>query len=152
MLKRDVFVVLILVPAIFICLTNICYCGDEGDFVPWDYNNQKLEEKVNRQNNDVSPMAYLLIQGIKFFQVYISPVDGDRCPMIPTCSTYAIQAVRKHGFFIGTMMTVDRLMHEGDEIQYAPAVIQGDRERFDDPVSNNDFWFYKNEGNEKYSP
>jgi hypothetical protein len=40
-------------------------------------------------------------------------------------------------------MTADRLIHESDEIRYAPAIIQGESVRFYDPVSNNDFWFDK---------
>jgi hypothetical protein len=117
---------------------------DEREFIPWDYNNQKGEENVNQNNNDISsPMAFLLMKGITIFQEYISVVDGDRCPMKPTCSTYALQAIKKHGFFIGAMMTADRLIHESDEIRYAPAIIQGESVRFHDPVSNNDFWFDK---------
>jgi len=143
MLKRKVSVIVILIPIILLCFIGLCYCGDEREFIPWDYNNQKGEENVNQENNDISPMAYLLMKGIRLFQDYISPVDGDRCPMKPICSAYALQAIKKHGFFIGAIMTADRLIHENDEIRYAPAIIQGESVRFHDPVSNNDFWFDK---------
>ena len=39
------------------------------------------------------------------------------------------------------MMTADRLIHEGSEMDYAPVVKVGDRYKFYDPVSNNDFWW-----------
>jgi hypothetical protein len=143
MLKREVSVIVILIPIILLCFIGLCYGGDEQEFIPWDYNNQKGEENVNQNNNDVSPMAYLLMKGITLFQEYISVVDGDRCPMKPTCSTYALQAIKKHGFFIGAMMTADRLIHESDEIRYAPVIIHDESVRFHDPVSNNDFWFDK---------
>ena len=144
MLKREVSVIIILMPIILLCFIGLCYCGDEREFIPWDYNNQKGEENVNQNNNDISsPMAFLLMKGITIFQEYISVVDGDRCPMKPTCSTYALYAIKKHGFLIGAMMTADRLIHESDEIRYAPAIIQGERVRFHDPVGNNDFWFDK---------
>jgi hypothetical protein len=144
MLKREVSVIIILMPIILLCYIGLCYGGDEKEFIPWDYNNQKGEENVNQNNNDISsPMAFLLMKGITLFQDYISPVDGDRCPMKPTCSAYALYAMKKHGFFIGAMMTADRLIHESDEIRYAPAIIQGESVRFYDPVSNNDFWFDK---------
>ncbi len=61
--------------------------------------------------------------------------------MHPTCSAYSLQAFKKHGFFIGFMMTADRLIHEGSEMDYAPLVKVGDRYKFYDPVSNNDFWW-----------
>jgi len=50
------------------------------------------------------------IAGIKEFREYISVVDGDRCQMVPTCSTYSLQAVEKHGFLYGILMTTDRLI------------------------------------------
>jgi len=144
MLKREVSVIVILIPIILLCFTSPCYCGDEREFIPWDYNNQKGEENVNQNNNDISsPMAFFLMKGITIFQDYISVVDGDRCPMMPTCSTYALYAIKKHGFFIGAVMTADRLIHESDEIRYAPAIVHGESVRFHDPVSNNDFWFDK---------
>ncbi len=39
-------------------------------------------------------------------------------------------------------MTADRLMHEIDEKEYAFQIKVGNRYRFEDPVSNNDFWWY----------
>ena len=43
-------------------------------------------------------------------------------------------------------MTADRLIHEGNEMDYAPLVKVGDRYKFYDPVSNNDFWWYDARG------
>jgi hypothetical protein len=63
--------------------------------------------------------------------------------MYPTCSQYGIQAMHKHGPLIGIVMTADRLMHEADERDFAPARKVGNRYRFIDPVENNDFWWYK---------
>jgi len=41
-------------------------------------------------------------------------------PMYPTCASYSRQVIRKHGVFIGIAMTADRLIHEGNEMDYAP--------------------------------
>jgi len=73
---------------------------------------------------------------------HISEVDGQRCPSEPTCSSYSAQAFRKHGFFIGWMMTVDRLIHEADEGRHSPIVKQNGAFKIFDPVANNDFWWY----------
>jgi len=78
---------------------------------------------------------------VRLYQVYISPVYGSRCPMYPTCSQYSIEAIKKHGSLVGSLMTVGRLMHEADERRFVPLQKVGDRYRFMDPVSNNDFWF-----------
>lgn len=77
---------------------------------------------------------------IHFFQHYISPVDGPRCPMYPTCSAYALQALERHGPLLGVMLTVDRLFHETDAAEHHHPVQVGNRLRFYDPVANNDFW------------
>jgi len=45
---------------------------------------------------------------LSVFRDHISAVDGDRCPSVPTCSAYGVHAFKKHGFFKGWMMTVDR--------------------------------------------
>lgn len=79
----------------------------------------------------------------RFFQEYISPVDGDRCPSYPTCSQYGQEAVRKHGVLIGLVMTFDRLIHESDEIRTAPLIRVHESYRYYDPVENNDFWWNK---------
>jgi len=78
---------------------------------------------------------------IRFYQNYISPLDGDRCPMYPTCSQYSIEAIRKHGPFVGYIMTADRLMHEADEKHCTELMRVGNRYRYPDSVANNDFWW-----------
>ena len=80
---------------------------------------------------------------VSFYRDHISAVDADRCPSIPTCSSYAVKSFKKHGFFIGWMMTVDRLIHEGNEEQsVSPSVYSGGKWKIYDPVENNDFWWY----------
>lgn len=81
---------------------------------------------------------------IRFFQEYISPVDGDRCPCYPTCAQYSAEAVRKHGLLVGLVMTFDRLIHESDEMRMSPLVKVYESYRYYDPVENNDFWWEKN--------
>ena len=77
-----------------------------------------------------------------FFRDHISAVDGDRCPSSPSCSAYSLKAFQKHGFFVGWVMTVDRLIHEGDEPKVSPMVRQNGKYYVFDPVENNDFWWH----------
>lgn len=86
-----------------------------------------------------SPALWL----VNIYREHISPIDGDRCPSLPPCSTYCFQAVRKHGFLMGWMMTVDRLLHEGkEETNVSPVVYSDGKWKIFDPVQNNDFWWY----------
>ena len=78
---------------------------------------------------------------VSLFRDHISAVDGDRCPSIPTCSSYSVRAFEKHGFVMGWLMTVDRLIHEADEGSHAPLVRSGGRLKIHDPVEANDFWW-----------
>ncbi len=82
-----------------------------------------------------------LIALVRVYQIYVSPVYGNRCPMSPSCSHYGIDAIRKHGPVVGIVMTSGRLMHEADERKIAPIRKSGERYLFFDPVENNDFWF-----------
>jgi hypothetical protein len=81
------------------------------------------------------------------YKNHISPVIGEGCPSYPSCSLYAEEAMKKHGFFMGWMMTVDRLIHEGKEETAVSPYIHIDGEDFIlDPVENNDFWWYPRNG------
>ncbi len=77
-----------------------------------------------------------------FFGRYISNVDGSQCPSSPSCSSYSVKAFKKHGFFVGWVMTVDRLLHEADESSVSPVVYFRGRRLILDPVENNDFWWF----------
>jgi hypothetical protein len=81
--------------------------------------------------------------GLRFallFRDYISAVDGDRCPSIPTCSSYSAEVFRKYGFFKGWIMTVDRLIHEADEGNYSTLVYRDGKIKILDPPESNYIW------------
>lgn len=78
---------------------------------------------------------------VKGFQLAISPVDGARCRMYPTCSAYSLDAFRRHGTIKGLVLTADRLLHEADEHDFAPVIIKHGVYRYYDPVERNDFWW-----------
>ncbi len=80
---------------------------------------------------------------IHFFQKYLSGADGHRCPMTPSCTCYAQQAIRRHGAIQGWIMACDRLMRCGrDELKHSPATMTRHGLRCQDPVQNNDFWWH----------
>lgn len=53
--------------------------------------------------------ALPLIALVKFYQYCISPFTLPSCRFTPTCSQYAIEALRKHGPLRGSWLTVKRL-------------------------------------------
>ena len=55
-------------------------------------------------------VGWLLILPIRFYQKCISPLTPPTCRFTPTCSNYAIQAIRKHGPFKGLALAVWRIL------------------------------------------
>ena len=47
---------------------------------------------------------------VRFYQLCISPLKPPTCRFTPTCSQYAIKALRKHGPLKGTYLTIRRLL------------------------------------------
>ena len=55
-------------------------------------------------------MKSALIYLLRGYQVLISPLLPPACRFTPTCSEYAIEAVRQHGALRGTYMAARRLL------------------------------------------
>lgn len=73
---------------------------------------------------------------IRFYQHFISPVDGDdRCGFRPSCSRYGYQAIREQGPGMGIMMTGDRLIR--CNIFKRPGYSRFADGKLYDPVSDN---------------
>lgn len=47
---------------------------------------------------------------IGLYRKYISPHKPPCCRFTPTCSAYAVEAYKKRGFFVGTLLTVWRIL------------------------------------------
>lgn len=47
---------------------------------------------------------------VKFYQYVISPITPASCRYTPTCSEYAVQALKKHGPFKGLYLAVKRFL------------------------------------------
>jgi putative membrane protein insertion efficiency factor len=83
----------------------------------------------------------LLFFPISFYQKIVSPAVGNRCRMSPSCSAYSREAFQTHGFFLGWIMTCDRLMRCGrDETHLSPGVWAPEGRLTQDSLSGNDFW------------
>ena len=137
------YIVLFIVTFFITSFATISFADNKDTFAPWHFN-RPYENKHSRvtPESNLNVPAYLLKNTVKIFIKYISRVDGDKCQMYPTWSHYSLQVVEKHGFFMGIVMTADRLIHESNEMDYAPIINTGNELRYFDPVSNNDFWWY----------
>lgn len=57
----------------------------------------------------VNPLAWMLGLPIRAYRCVISPLIPPRCKYYPTCSTYALQCLNKHGAVKGVALSVWRI-------------------------------------------
>lgn len=55
-------------------------------------------------------MKTLLILPIRGYQLAISPMLASNCRYFPTCSSYAIEAIEKHGSIKGSYLAARRIL------------------------------------------
>ena len=55
-------------------------------------------------------MTKILILIIKFYKYFISPLFGNRCRFLPTCSEYFIEALSTHGLIRGMKLGTKRIL------------------------------------------
>lgn len=81
-------------------------------------------EPITKQSS-LSLLARILLLPIYFYRYAISPLIGPRCRFYPTCSTYAVEAIKIHGAIRGGYLAVKRIlrcnpMNEGGEDPVPP--------------------------------
>ena len=58
----------------------------------------------------MSIFAKILINLIKTYKFVISPMLGNSCRYLPTCSEYSIEALKTYGFSKGLLLSLKRIM------------------------------------------
>lgn len=54
----------------------------------------------------ISPFIFL----VRLYQVVLSPLTPATCRFEPTCSSYTIEALKKHGLFKGGWLAIKRIL------------------------------------------
>ena len=75
-------------------------------------------------------LIYILIKLIKGYKFFISPLLGNSCRYLPTCSEYSIEALKEFGLFKGIFISLKRIL------SCHPVKFLGGGEGFD-PVNKN---------------
>ncbi|NGP52086.1 membrane protein insertion efficiency factor YidD [Thioalkalivibrio sp. XN8] len=68
-----------------------------------------LVEHRRLDGTDGTPMRQLAIFLIRAYQWLLSPLLGNNCRFQPTCSEYAIEAIRTHGLLRGLGLAARRI-------------------------------------------
>ena len=54
--------------------------------------------------------SFLLLLPIYFYRLFISPITPPSCRFTPTCSAYAVEAIKKHGPIKGLYLAIRRIL------------------------------------------
>ena len=54
-------------------------------------------------------LIYPFILIVRFYQTAISPYTPSTCRYSPTCSQYTVEALQKHGLFLGGWLSLKRI-------------------------------------------
>jgi len=85
---------------------------------------------------------------INFYRSQIGPAIGQRCSLMPSCSEYAMQSLKKHGL-LGVAMIGDRMIREPSVVADQPTPVRiGNRWFYTDTVSEHDWWMKPNSESE----
>tara|TARA_Y100000590_G_scaffold257391_1_gene289101 strand:+ start:1325 stop:1567 length:243 start_codon:yes stop_codon:yes gene_type:complete len=76
-------------------------------------------------------LKIILIKIIRIYKIFISPLLGNNCRYLPTCSEYFIDSLNEHGVIKGTLKGMKRIL------SCHPIKIFGGGEGFD-PVKKKD--------------
>lgn len=55
-------------------------------------------------------LIFILLIPVRMYQYFISPMIGPSCRYTPTCSQYAVEALKKHGPVKGLYLTIKRVL------------------------------------------
>ena len=47
---------------------------------------------------------------VKIYKYFFSPILGNKCRFLPSCSDYFIESLKEHSFFKGTFLGFKRIM------------------------------------------
>lgn len=96
-----------------IFLLGIPLGSDSKEFLPFDHDFSGIEKHSHfsvRNSGPSSTPGATFSFVIRFFQVFISPMDGPNCIYHPTCSRYAKEAIALYGAIPGALMAADRVL------------------------------------------
>ena len=106
----------------------------------------KMNDHYRPRSDVVRPhneLSLLMLGGIRFYQIFISSQDMPVCNFIPTCSSFAFQAIRRFGPIKGALLASDRLQRcHGFAHLYAGTIYEVDEAsgKLRDPIERYEAW------------
>ncbi|MEX2519246.1 MAG: membrane protein insertion efficiency factor YidD [Paracoccaceae bacterium] len=77
----------------------------------------------------MTPLAHILAAPVRLYRAAFSPFVGHNCRYQPTCSTYAMEALERHGAVKGGWLAARRILRchpfGGDGYDPVPGKVSG---------------------------
>jgi len=89
---------------------NVCFAQSHAEIL--SYQNLFEQKKIHKHEfpkNNRNEIKFIFSSLYFGYKKFVSSQDINSCVFSPSCSTYSIQSIRKHGVILGTMETFDRL-------------------------------------------
>jgi uncharacterized protein len=83
------------------------FCHKNGNFCDMNFQSVNFAPMIKFFTNILS---FALLVPVYFYRWFISPLTPASCRHIPTCSKYALIAIKKHGPFRGFVMATGRIL------------------------------------------
>jgi len=75
-----------------------------------DEDKERMKSKQQAPHDDMLSMQDFLIDLIRGYKKYLSPLLPPACRFLPTCSVYAVESIQTYGAGKGVVLTAWRLM------------------------------------------
>lgn len=87
--------------------------GSDGGFCvdharPAEVDSQLWSAKLS-PTRSISAMAWVLVAFLQTYKTFLSPFFGGACKYQPSCSNYALDAIKMHGAGRGVILALKRL-------------------------------------------
>lgn len=84
---------------------------EEKQIEETDSKKEEKEGLLKRVTSFISRcFVWILLLPIRFYRAFISPLLPPSCRYTPTCSEYAMIALKRHGVFKGLWLSIKRIM------------------------------------------
>lgn len=112
-----------------------CLLGEMGYVEPWGKDAQISATAPKEETKaGLSPLAKVAEQCILFHHRVLTHIDGPRSHYRPSSSSYMLEAIYQHGFFMGYILGCDRLLRENsDPWHYRTKLMDGQLYKWDPP-------------------
>ncbi len=130
-------------------MTDDCTPGAVVSDDPWDFQQPEnpFPKRTIQIRDPASKSSHPIKQSLNnlmvFYQTFLSPMDGPKCPHYPTCSQFARESFSLYGPFWGSLMTTNRLTREYEGLLESgnyKIVYKGSQLRAYDPPEQEWLW------------